>query len=41
MRAGFVWALISAVLALTTPVVADPIGGGVDNLPVFDAHVHY
>ncbi|MFB0951911.1 MAG: amidohydrolase family protein [Rhodospirillales bacterium] len=40
MRAGFVWALISAVLAVT-PVVADPIGDGVDNLPVFDAHVHY
>ncbi len=40
MRSGFVWALISAVLAVT-PVVADPIGDGVDNLPVFDAHVHY
>ena len=40
MRAGFFWALISAVLAVT-PVVADPFGDGVDHLPIFDAHVHY
>lgn len=40
MRIVFVRALIFAVLSVT-PVVADPIGDGVDHLPVFDAHVHY
>ncbi len=39
-RAGFITSLIS-VLVAAVPAFADPIGDGVDHLPVFDAHVHY